>query len=280
VKVYFGHVLDLKDEVDRIFLARLVSVEKGDGDTYTCPKLIGLPDMIKSGLDNLPPLVEFVVDIQNRSLRSSARRLAEEFGVPSASARKPLKEALAVQSRFQDLLARGVEPGDAIGSVLGRGEAEASAVRGRGNGPRPGARALRIAVVGHEYLVFDTYVSHNLPSRLRRMGVEPVHALEVSSDMLDTELRRYPGISWSYEKELLGAASHFMRRKDIDGVLLVMCFACGPDSIVGEIINREVRSEDSPPLMTLILDEHTGEAGVATRVEAFVDLIRRSGGRR
>ena len=58
--------------------------------------------------------------------------------------------------------------------------------------------------------------------------------------------------------------------------MLVIGFACGPDSIIGEIIAREVITEASPPLTTLVLDEHTGEAGVATRVEAFVDLIRRA----
>ena len=65
-------------------------------------------------------------------------------------------------------------------------------------------------------------------------------------------------------------------KRTLDGVMLVIGFACGPDSIIGEIISREVRRPDSPPLTTLVLDEHTGEAGVATRVEAFVDLIRRA----
>ena len=99
---------------------------------------------------------------------------------------------------------------------------------------------------------------------------------QVPVDVIESELARYPGISWSYEKELLGAASHFLGREDIDGVMLVIGFACGPDSIISEIITREVLTDESKPLTTLVLDEHTGEVGVDTRVEAFVDLIRRA----
>ena len=135
---------------------------------------------------------------------------------------------------------------------------------------------MNIALVGHEYLIHDPFISHNLPRKLTRLGANAILMSQGPAAVIERELSRCPEISWSYEKELLGAASHFLGRSDIHGVMLVMGFACGPDSIIGEIINREVRRTDSPPLTTLVLDEHTGETGVATRVEAFVDLIRRS----
>jgi len=52
VKLTFGHVMDLAGRVDYLFIPRLVSLEP---DAFTCPKIIGLPDMIKANLDNLPP---------------------------------------------------------------------------------------------------------------------------------------------------------------------------------------------------------------------------------
>ena len=276
VKLFYGHVLELKDRVDRLFISRLVSVENSDSDTYTCPKLIGLPDMIRSSVEGLPPIVEFVIDVQNRSLRSSARCLGEELGAPSALTRKAFSRSLDVQARYYEKLLEGFAPDDAMEAVFS-GNGSSGGVPA---GPSDGSTSdLNIALIGHEYLLHDHFISHNLPSRLRRLGCDVEYITQIPPDVIEAELARYPGISWSYEKELLGAASHFLRREDIDGVMFVVCFACGPDSIVGEIIEREVRTESSPPLTTLVLDEHTGQAGVTTRVEAFVDLIRRSRGK-
>lgn len=273
VKLYYGHAIDLADKCDRLFVSRLVSVEKGDADTYTCPKLIGLPDMIKSSLDGAPPMIEFVVDIQNQSIRSSARALASELGLPTS--RSLLNKALGIQARYEELLLAGQVPDEAMKTVLGNGNGQGLTAPQGSSKPAP-ERDINIALVGHEYLVHDYFISHHLPSKLERLGANVSYMSEVPLSEIDKHLSRYPGISWSYEKELLGAASYFLEREDIDGVMLVIGFACGPDSIIGEIITREVISDESAPLTTLVLDEHTGEAGVATRVEAFVDLIKRA----
>lgn len=278
VKLYYGHVLDLKSSVDYLFVSRMVSVEKNDSDTYTCPKLIGLPDMIKSSLDCLPPIIDFVVDVQNRPLAKSVKRLSEQLQQKPSNVKKRLGAALDVQHRFESALLRGMVPEKAMEAVLGNIEGCNGEGPGKAkvNRPARNRKPINIALVGHEYLIHEPYISHNLPRKLEKMGARVSYMSQLPQDLIEDELARYPGISWSYEKELLGAASYFLRRKDIHGVMLVMGFACGPDSIIGEIINREVRQKESPPLTTLVLDEHTGEAGVATRVEAFVDMIRRS----
>jgi predicted nucleotide-binding protein (sugar kinase/HSP70/actin superfamily) len=41
---------------------------------------------------------------------------------------------------------------------------------------------------------------------------------------------------------------------------------------VGEIIERRIVNK---PFIMLTVDEHTGEAGMLTRLEAFVDMIER-----
>ena len=277
VKLYYGHVLDLKDRCDRLFVSRVVSVEKADCDTYTCPKLIGLPDMIKSSLEDLPPMIEFIVDIQSKPLKASAKQLAEDLGASGPEARRTLSRSLDLQARYEEELIRGLAPEEAMEKVFEDGRDFQDERKDSASDGQSGAVAdVSIALVGHEYLIHDPFLSHNLPLKLRRLGANPVLMSQVPPDVIEAELEGYPGISWSYEKEMLGAASHFLGRSDIDGVILVIGFACGPDSIIGEIISREVRGPESPPLTTLVLDEHTGEAGVATRVEAFVDLIRRA----
>jgi predicted nucleotide-binding protein (sugar kinase/HSP70/actin superfamily) len=268
VKLYFGHILDLED-VDYVLVSRLVSVEKGNGDAYTCPKLIGLPDMIKSSLPDIP-IAEFVVDINSRSLLSSAKELAEKIGVRKTKARPALENAIHCQKRYESMLLSGLTPEEAMGLVFEGDKGEDAEIEA------PESGDIKIALVGHEYLIFDPYLGHNITGKLRKLGARVCLQSEIPENLIREEIEKYPKISWSYEKELLGAASIFLNSPDVDGIIFVMGFACGPDSIISEIITREVRKPGHPPIINIVLDEHTGEAGVLTRVEAFCDLVRMS----
>jgi predicted nucleotide-binding protein (sugar kinase/HSP70/actin superfamily) len=46
--------------------------------------------------------------------------------------------------------------------------------------------------------------------------------------------------------------------------------------MIGALIEDQMNREDSVPLMSIILDEHSGEGGLITRIEAFLDMVRRS----
>ncbi|GAE90647.1 hypothetical protein [Acetivibrio straminisolvens] len=50
-------------------------------------------------------------------------------------------------------------------------------------------------------------------------------------------------------------------------------FACGVDAFVLEFIERRLKEQYNMPLLKLTVDEHTGEAGFDTRLEAFLDMI-------
>jgi len=56
-------------------------------------------------------------------------------------------------------------------------------------------------------------------------------------------------------------------------IISVIAFGCGPDSVMIEMVQRYAR-QASKPFMNLVIDEHTAEGGLATRVEAFVDMLK------
>ena len=60
-----------------------------------------------------------------------------------------------------------------------------------------------------------------------------------------------------------------------DGVIGIMAFGCGPDSLMMDTVNRLAARLRDTPFMSLTLEEHTAEAGVVTRLEAFTDMIYR-----
>jgi predicted nucleotide-binding protein (sugar kinase/HSP70/actin superfamily) len=62
----------------------------------------------------------------------------------------------------------------------------------------------------------------------------------------------------------------FDRNDRIDGIVFLLPFNCGPDGDVA----RHLAQTTEKPLLTLVLDELQSSAGLVTRLEAFVDLLR------
>jgi hypothetical protein len=134
--------------------------------------------------------------------------------------------------------------------------------------PDASSSGLTIAVVGHPYILHDPFINHNLLVRLARLGVNV---------LTPERLVRGPRDSyWVFEHELVGAAESAVARARVDGVLAVLAFGCGPDGVMVEQVQQTATSAQVP-IATLTIDEHGGEAGLVTRLEAFVDmLVRRS----
>ena len=80
---------------------------------------------------------------------------------------------------------------------------------------------------------------------------------------------------WQTEDEILKTARYFLTegRSEIDGVIFLTSFACGPDSLIQEIVMRDMK-ESQIPYLSLVLDEHSGESGLVTRIQALIEMIR------
>ncbi len=76
-------------------------------------------------------------------------------------------------------------------------------------------------------------------------------------------------MKWEWSWEITGNIQ--MHMNQIDGILLISAFPCGPDSMVNEMISRKF----SPiPVLNLVLDSQSGSAGIETRLESFADILK------
>jgi len=66
----------------------------------------------------------------------------------------------------------------------------------------------------------------------------------------------------------------YAQEKGTDGLIHVSPFTCMPE-IMSQNIFPKMREDVNLPILSLIMDEQTGKAGYITRLEAFVDLMRR-----
>ncbi|RJQ46148.1 MAG: hypothetical protein C4534_03325 [Gaiellales bacterium] len=267
VKAFYGHCMALRETSDAIFVPRVVSVEER---AYTCPKFLGLPDMIAAVAEQLelPPLLTPKLNQREKpsefkwQLINFAR---EQFGLSRLEAVAAIEEARVAQRRYQESLVRGHKPVDLLpASRLNR-------TRFR----PPGEKRKRIGLLGHPYNIYDGYITQNLIARLEEMGAELVVPEMTDHHVLMDAATDVPKqLYWTYEKEIMGAINHWTGNRMIDGVVYVLAFACGPDSLIQVLIEHRAKTYNVP-MMSLTIDEHSGEAGLVTRIEAFIDMLMR-----
>lgn len=129
---------------------------------------------------------------------------------------------------------------------------------------------LKIMVAAHSYILEDRYFGRPIIDYLTKLGTVPIRADIVDrKEALKQSQKVSPTLKWELNREIVGSLQ--MHRDKIDGIILISAFPCGPDSMVNEII---ARSFHEPPVLKLILDTQTGTAGIETRLESFVDILR------
>ncbi|MDP4180390.1 MAG: acyl-CoA dehydratase activase-related protein [Bacillota bacterium] len=261
VKLFHGHVISLKDRVDYLFIPRMTSISKGE---YICPKVGGLPDMIRSSIKGLPEIID--VEINLRKSGSSELESALDIGSYVCKDGRRIKRAyIKALDKFNEYKAdveRGFIPGDDIN-------------RKRNIYVVKNSELLNIAIIGHPYNLYDSYVNMNLISKLRGDGINIITHEMVSEEIINSYADKLnKKVFWNFGRKALGSVRHFVERNDIKGIIFVVSFGCGIDAFIGDLAERIVRRNSSIPFMFISLDEHSGEAGLDTRLEAFTDMIR------
>lgn len=263
VKVYMGHVNFLKAQVDVLFLPRIVSVEPGK---YTCPKLLGLPDMVKNNIAELPDIWQDTIDLRSNKLAlwPIVYRIGRRFSNNVLSIMQAYWVASRQLRRYEKLLRGGCTAEEAYATLHSNKPAQQVV-----------NKAMTIAVIGHAYNIYDSYIDMRLIPRLREMGVNVITPEMLDPSAINDAVKHLPKkLFWTFCQRIMGTAFHYLHApKAIDGIINVVAFGCGPDSLVGEMLVREARQQGNTPLMLLTIDEHTGEAGLLTRIEAFIDMI-------
>lgn len=171
-------------------------------------------------------------------------------------------------------------------AAMACGLAELEACRPPGGGDPEGR--LRVGVVGEVFMIQEPFANQELERRLGDMGVEVVRALYLSTwvrihllPLGKRRIRRVKEAARPYLGHFVGGEglesvgeSVLFSREGFDGVVHVAPFTCMPEIVASSLL-PEVGRDLGLPVMSLFLDEHTGEAGLATRLEAFTDLLAR-----
>jgi predicted nucleotide-binding protein (sugar kinase/HSP70/actin superfamily) len=268
VKIYMGHVLNLIDKkgIDIIYSPSIQSISQ---KIYNCSKIRGLPDLVRNVVKRDFLLVEPTLDKSEKN-QGFYEYLYESVAPLGITDKRAIKQASKVgwayQNDFIGMAKDGMHPVEAMENAL-KGKV---IIRSRKNN-----HPVNIAILSHGYNLYDDHVSMKIFKKLENMDIK-VHVSDNLSNAEKTE-----GLSvlntnlyWANELEITGAAGSFMTNKNIDGIITLTAFGCGPDSLMIERITRYAKRLQKP-LLNLTVDEHTGEAGFITRIEAFTDMLFR-----
>ncbi|MCO1599990.1 acyl-CoA dehydratase activase-related protein [Desulfosporosinus nitroreducens] len=295
LKLLAGHIQALKD-VDWIFLPRIVSVE---ADTYTCPKFLGIPESLLPAVPPGMPVLTVTLNWRKgkRQVLKDLEVLGAQLSQDKADIRKAFNEGLEWQQRYQDTMGAGWNFEESIREIerAAKDLTESAKVptlvtwkermfaKMSSTALKPTAELpivdqnrdrLRIALVGHSYLTHESYANLNLLRKLREKAnvelVQNVNQEEVETNLSGLRKKLF----WSHSKQIFGAGNKFAEDQSVEGIIYLTCFGCGTDSMVQELVSRRAR-EQHKPYMVITLDEHSGEAGLVTRLEAFLDMVER-----
>ncbi|UYP47050.1 hypothetical protein NEF87_003335 [Candidatus Lokiarchaeum ossiferum] len=269
-KLYHGHALWLKDKVDYLFVPRFGSAHKKH---VGCPKFQGLADVLRFMYPDLPEIIRPYYS-EAKAGHGKLRYLQICFSIGFRFTSNPFRIIRAIRKSLKaqrDHLANLILSENKY-YQWERSELYVNIPPKKQEDESP----IKLALAAHSYVLNDDYASVEIRKKLRDYGIDIITSEQVPRSLIEEQLKKLDyNMYFDYEREILGTILHFIDKKTVDGIIHIQIFPCGPDSIVGELASRFSKRDPEVPLLQLVFDELTGEAGVNTRLEAFVDLLRR-----
>jgi len=242
MKIHMGHVDYLSGKCDYILVPYIDRYSKTDS---LCANFYGIYDLAKTIFPDR--IIHYHIDQKRNCERTAYIEMGQELGYNQT------ETGLAYD--------KAKKSADAA-----HGTAVAENKKLLKNSPK-----IKVMLVGHLYNVYDDYVGNPIISYLNKNNVDVIFA-----HLNDANPQEYKKISetlyWKYNKDLLNGLVAY--ESDVDGIILLTTFPCGPDSLVNELCLGKV----TKPTIQLIIDELNSGTGLETRLESFVDILEQRGG--
>ncbi len=260
-EIAHGYFFDLlQKKPDYLFLPQFTGdyVENGPETSVTCPLSQGEPFYLAStfkdheafaGLKEKGNILEPVIDFSGGfdDAKKEFVKMSSQLGVSRKIAGRAYEEAVKEQKRiFEDMKGEGLK-----------------ALEELENNPDE----FGIVIIGRPYNALVSEANMGIPNKFasRNIRVIPYNFLPLTEELIEEHMY------WSAGQHILRGAHFIKKHPQLFGCYITN-FSCGPDSfIIGYF--RDIMGKK--PSLTLELDSHVADAGLETRIEAFLDIIER-----
>jgi predicted CoA-substrate-specific enzyme activase len=256
VKVSLGHVTTLLGKTALLFLPSIISVEVANpGEVgFFCPMVQGNSYITRAALDiDMSSVLNPVIHLNQDSGRL-AQEIREQMGKRLGVGKRRIESALEfAKERQADFHKDLIHAGRRFFEGLSDGS--------------PG-----VIVTGRPYNLYDEKLNLRLGRSLSKIGLSAVPMDFV--DCSGVDINDFPSMYWGLGARILRTAKMIGMSHGLYGLHLTN-FGCGADSFL-EHFYKYCMGEK--PYLILELDEHSGVAGVMTRLEAFKNVVYNSAG--
>ena len=242
-KIYMGHVKALIGKADYIFVPRIDNFGRND---KVCTKFNAMYDIVRNTFEGIS-LIDYNIDKRRGETELKAfMGLGKSLGKGKLQTYKAYQKAKAVNKIEKTRIA--TEQDELVET----------------------SDKLKILLISHPYNIHDKLLGQPIIEYIQKLDALPIYADSASTKITREKYKELSkSLYWVYNKELVGAIEYY--KEKIDGIMFISTFPCGPDSMVNELCIRKIKDI---PMANIVLDELQGEAGLHTRIESFVDIIR------
>ncbi len=248
----FGHMSSLlKKEIDYIFVPNVINSETEfpETESWLCPWGQTLPLVFKNTHHSHPMIDKILSPVVRfrdgqKYVEKNLLPLAKQLGINKHKHGRAVEYAYSVQAEFKSKIAHQGK------RVLKRLLSQ---------------KQQAIVLLGRPYNIYDGGISLNVAQKLYQLygiNVVPMDFLPLQHiDISDI----HPNMFWNYGKRILQAARFISRHNHLHAIYFTN-FKCGPDSYIRHFVREAI----GQAYLTLQFDDHSNDAGIMTRCEAYL----------
>jgi predicted CoA-substrate-specific enzyme activase len=249
VKLALGHISYLLDkDIDAIFMPSFVNLSAPE-DRFergaACPHTQTIPYISRIAFEELKtiaPVINF--RLGRKYLFKELWKALKPFGIKRNALSKAIDSAYKAQDEFN------------------------ATVKSKGTEVLSSLDTITIAIIGRSYNALDSGANLEIPQKLADLGI-----LSIPFDFLPFEKysidEDWPNMYWKSGQNILKAARFVRDTKNLYAIFIGN-FLCGADSFIMEFFRKDIGHK---PFLHLEIDEHSADAGIITRCEAFIDSL-------
>ncbi len=243
VKSVYGHIKNLIDKgVKKIFYPSFVELEPDKGlKRIVCPYKSTVPQFVYSALGT--KIISPVVSDES-GLNDILIQTGKDLGFKRSKVIKAYEAALNIVSDYRKKIKKLREDIDI-------------------------AKYEKIVIVmGKRYNLYNRLNNLNLAHKFMMKGILPLPMDILPLENLSLS-HRWRDLVWKESQDIIKAASFINKKANLFPVF-VTNFGCGQDSFLEKHLEKIFKDK---PYVSLEIDEHTADAGILTRIEAFIDTL-------
>ena len=242
LKIYLGHVEELKDNCDYILVPRIFSLTKSE---QVCTNFNCLYDLVRNTFKDIK-ILNYNIDVKHhKSERNAFLKMGKELGfslIESYNAYNIAKEKEKNYYKTEEKKEKEILK----------------------------TNNTKILLLGHPYILKDNLIGKNIVNYLEKNNISIIYSYQIPRNLIDFNCNKISEkLHFTMNKELLAAFNYF--KDKVDGTIILTAFPCGPDSLANEMI---IRKRKKHPTLLLTFEDLTNNTAVITRLESFLDMLK------